>query len=34
MEDSALVIVDVGKAIESGWTRASSLLSELYPDEE
>lgn len=34
MENSALVIVDVDKAIESGWTRASSLLSELYPDEE
>ena len=34
MENSALVIVDVKKAIESGWTRASRLLSELYPNEE
>ena len=34
MENSALVIVDIDKAIESGWTRASGLLSELYKNEQ
>lgn len=32
-EDSALVIVDLDKAIESGWTRLASALGAIYEDE-
>jgi hypothetical protein len=33
MEDSALVIVDLGSAIKNGWTRLSQSLDAVYADE-
>lgn len=34
MEDSALVIVDIGKAIEEGWAKLSEQMAELYDEDE
>jgi hypothetical protein len=30
MEDSAMVIVDIGKAIEEGWAKLSNELDSAY----